>query len=136
MRIISQNELTKKLFDHPYANSPEYHAGMSVVHISDDGRLLIGYWHAPKGEVEINYGINVEYNYVISGKISVIDSDGNSFFASAGDIIECGGKKGAVKYHIQEYAKTLFVVYPQSKEDLEFVLSIQSENNPIKFTPK
>lgn len=68
MRIISQNELTKKLFDHPYANSPEYHAGMSVVHISDDGRLLIGYWHAPKGEVEINYGINVEYNYVISGK--------------------------------------------------------------------
>lgn len=32
--------------------------------------------------------------------------------------------------------KTLFVVYPQSKEDLEFVLSIQSENNPIKFTPK
>lgn len=133
MRIISQQELIDKLFNHPYDNNPDYHAAMSVVYLSDDGRLLIGYWHAPEGEIEIDYGINIEFNYVISGKIRLSCPDGTEVSAGPGDIIECGGDGSKIKYRIEEYAKTLFIVYPLSQEDVEFVSGMRDKNEKIKF---
>lgn len=136
MRIITQKELTEKLFDHPYTNSPNYHAAMSVVHMSSDGKLLIGYWHAPEGEVIIDYGMNVEYNYVIEGKFELLCDDGRILSARAGDIIECGGQACNVTYRIKEYAKTVFIVYPQSAEDVAFVQRIQAAKGSLEFQIK
>ncbi len=131
MRIISRDEMKKALFDHPYKDSPDYHAAMSVVYLSQDKRMLIGYWTAPEGKVSIRYGENVEHNYVIRGKIKIHCQDGTILNAVPGDVIECGGKD--VIYEIEEYAETLFIVYPQGKEDIEFVKKIKEEAGEVKF---
>ena len=136
MRVISQNELTKALFHHPYDTAPNYRAAMSVVHLSSDDKLLVGYWHAPAGEVELAYGENREYNYVIRGEIQVVREDGTSLIAREGEIIECGGAEETVLFRIRQYAVTLFIVYPQSGRDASFVRRLQARNEPPHFIPQ
>ena len=135
MRIITEDALIKELFDHPYEDTA-YRAAMSVVHLSPDKSLLIGYWHAPEGSVEISYGSNVEYNYVIEGVITIETEQGGCFTAKAGDIIECGGGNNTCIYHIKEYAKTLFVVHPMSSEEADVVSSMQTACDPVGFKIK
>ena len=133
MRVISQKELTEKLFDHPYENSPDYRAAMSVVDISSDGKLLIGYWHAPKGRVKLGYGENKEHIYIITGKLRMLSSDGGEILAASGDTIQCGGKAEEIECIIEEYVKALFIVYPQSEADLDFVHHIEALNGELQF---
>lgn len=131
MRIIKREEMIEQLFDHPYVDSPDYHAAMSVVYLSRDKKLLIGYWTAPEGKAAIRYGENVEHNYVIRGKISVHCQDGTVLTAVPGDVIECSGQD--VVYEIEEFAETLFIVYPQGKEDVDFLEKIQEINGKVNF---
>lgn len=131
MRIIKQEELKKKLVDHPYADAPDYHAAMALVHLSEDERMLIGYWKAPEGKVPIHYGDNIEYNYVIRGKITVHEQDGRTLTAEKEDIIECKGRD--VIYEIEEYAQTLFIVYPQSTEDVRELKNILEAAGKVLF---
>ena len=131
MRIINHEEMKAQLFDHPYNNSLDYHAAMSVVYLSHDKKLLIGYWTAPEGKVSIRYGENIEHNYIIREKISVHCQDGTILTAVPGDVIECSGQD--VVYDIEEYAETLFIVYPQEKEDVDFLEKIQEINGKVNF---
>lgn len=131
MRIIKQEELKKKLVDHPYADVPDYHAAMTLVHLSEDEKMLIGYWEAPEGKVPIHYGNNVEYNYVIRGKITVCEQGGRKQTVEKGDIIECKGRD--VVYEIEEYTQTLFIVYPQSEEDVRELKNILEAAGKVLF---
>ena len=131
MRIITQKELADKLFDHPYANNPDYHAAMSVVYISPDGKLLIGYWHAPAGEITLDYGLNVENIFLIEGSMTLENTNGEVAVGHAGDLLQCGGQNESVQCVVHEYVKALFIVYPQTEEDLAFVRKIEAENKPV-----
>ena len=133
MKLITQKELSDALFGHPYVNNPDYFAAMSIVHISEDGKLLIGYWHAPKGEVRLDYGLNIENIFVIQGRLKLVKSDGKEIVAVAGDILQCGGDSESVNCIVEEYVKALFIVYPQTEEDLAFVRKIEKENSPLRF---
>ena len=133
MKLITQKELTGNLFNHPYENNHDYFAAMSVVHISDDGKMLIGYWHAPVGEVKLDYGANIENIYVIKGKMRLVKPDGTEVVASAGDILQCGGDYESVNCIVEEYVKALFIVYPQTEDDLAFVKRIEEKNEKPKF---
>lgn len=48
-------------------------------------------------------------------------SDGTEIVAVAGDILQCGGDSESVNCIVEEYVKALFIVYPQTEEDLFFV---------------
>lgn len=132
MRIIKQKELKKNLVDHPYGDGQDYHAAMTLVHLSGDEKLLIGYWEAPKGKVQISHGNSIEYNYVIRGRVTVYKQGGKKITAEQGDIIEC--ESGSITYEIEDYAETLFIVYPQSAEDVEELKRILGAAGKVRFT--
>ena len=133
MKLITQKDLCDALFGHPYENDPAYSAAMSFVHISGDGKLLIGYWHAPVGEVRLDYGKNIENIYVIQGRMKLVKPDGTEVAAASGDILQCGGDSESVNCVVEEYVKALFIVYPQTEEDLAFVRKIEKENSSLRF---
>ncbi len=133
MKIITQEELKEALRDHPYAANPDYHAAMSVVHMSSDGKMLIGYWHAPRGRVKIQYGENTEHIYLLNGVLNITDEKGQCISARAGDIICCGGDNLCVEYEVEEYVTALFFVYPQDEEGADFVRGLMESGRPPLF---
>ncbi len=125
MRIITQQNLHEALFLHPYDNTT-YCAKMSIVSLAADHRQLIGYWEAPEGEVDIEYGENVEYNLVLEGELELERTDGTCETAKQGDIIECGGKSDRhIIFRVKKAVKTLFIVYPLTEADAAHVLNMQ-----------
>lgn len=133
MRIITKKSLISALFDHPYVNNPDYHAAMSVVYISPDNKLLIGYWHAPVGQVKLEYGMNVENIYLIEGAMSLQGEDGEIIKGNSGDLLQCGGQCERLECIIHENVKALFIVYPQTEDEIAFVRNMESTNAPLSL---
>ena len=68
---------------------------------------------------------------MIRGKINVCEQGGRKQTAEKGDIIECKG--GDVVYEIEEYTQTLFIVYPQSEEDVRELKNILEAAGKVLF---
>lgn len=70
---------------------------------------------------------------MIQGRLKLVKSDGTEIVAVAGDILQCGGDSESVNCIVEEYVKALFIVYPQTEEDLSFVRKNEKETRHLRF---
>lgn len=121
MRLIEPKFLKESAVDHPYDDNPGFMAKINTFFISGDKKAVCGYWEAPEGWFTEKIEKQNELNYIIDGNIELFDIDTGckKLSAKKGDVfvVEPGDN---LKWVINEPIRTIFFIYPVSKEISEF----------------
>ena len=126
MKLIDSKFLRDGAVDHPYEDNPDFIAKINTFFYSRDKKSVMGYWEAPVGWFTAEIGEQSELNYIIEGSIELIDlkTQKKKITAKKGDVflVEPGDD---LKWVVTDPIRTIFFIYPASKEITDFFKSLK-----------